>query len=373
MTEFSRSRWAAIGAAIRCVGGHCAMTTHPVPPRDATTEFATSRLRLRGMTLDDVDAYVAYRSHPDVTPWLATAKPPDRAEVAQQIEQMTASGGPTAGAWYRYAIEHGDEIVGDVGVEIRDGGGIAEIGYVLHPDHRGHGFATEAAAALVDDLIENHAIHRIEASLAPDNVASMRVLESIGMTFEVVARDACCVDGVWEDDLRYAMTSAERLAWRDRPRGRPDEVELVEITADDVWEWARLVTHYSEQRFVDPMPGTFMDALFPEEFEGVAAIPWMRGVVADGVPSAFVMTSETHGHQEGHFLWRMLVDRMHQRRGIGRRALVLLFDRLRDAGVPRLFTSCGQGVGTPQPFYEALGFRPTGRLLDDEIELVVEL
>ena len=137
--------------------------------------------------------------------------------------------------------------------------------------------------------------------------------------------------------------------------------------------WAALATHYSEQRFVDPMPITFMEALFPEEFEGVAAVPWMRGVVADGDPVAFVMTSETHGHQEGHYLWRMLVDRKHQRRGIGRRALVLLFDHLREHGVSRLFTSCGQGVGTPKPFYESLGFRATGRLLDDEVELVVAL
>jgi RimJ/RimL family protein N-acetyltransferase len=337
------------------------------------SEISTPRLQLRGMTLDDVDALVAYRSHPDVIGWLATATPPERAEVAQRFEQMASAGGPTAGEWYFYSIVHLGAVVGDVGAGIRDGGGIAEIDYVVHPDHRGHGFAAEAAAALVDDLIGHHAIHRIEARLAPDNVASMRVLEAIGMTFEVVARDALCVDEVWTDELRYAMTSGERIAWRERPRGAPDEVELVEIAADDVADWGALATHYSERRFVDPMPITFMEALFPEEFEGVAAVPWMRGVVADGEPVAFVMTSETHGHQEGHYLWRMLVDRMHQRRGIGRRALVLVFDHLREQGVPRLFTSCGQGVGTPQPFYETLGFRPTGRHLDDEVELVVDL
>jgi diamine N-acetyltransferase len=309
------------------------------------SEISTPRLRLRGVTLD---------------------------EVAQRFEQ-TASDRLTAGEQHSYVIVHGGTVVGDVGAGIRDGGGVAQIDFAVHPDHQGYGFAAEAVAALVDDLIEHQVIHRIEARLAVGDVASMRVLEAVGMIFEVVARDARCDNGVWEDELRYAMTSAARAAWRERPRGAPEEVELVEITADDVARWAALATHYSEQRFVAPMPITFMDALFPELFEGVLAVPWMRGVVADGDPVAFVMTSETHGHQEGHYLWRMLVDRTHQRRGIGRRALVLVFDHLRERGVPRLFTSCGQGVGTPQPFYESLGFRPTGRLLDDEVELVIDL
>ncbi|HWL42143.1 MAG TPA: GNAT family N-acetyltransferase [Ilumatobacter sp.] len=334
-------------------------------------ELLTPRLQLRGVTPDDVDTLVACRSHPDVSVWLGS--PPERAEAVRQFQQMAAASGPAPGAWYRASIVHAGTVVGDVGVGIRDGGGIAEIDGVLHPDHRGHGFAREAAAALVDDLVEHHTIHRIEANLAPRNIAAMRLLEAIGMTFEVVARDARCVDGVWGNELRYAMTSADRLAWRERPRGEPGEVELVEITADDVGDWAELATHYSERWFVDPMPITFMDALFPEEFEGVDAVPWMRGVVADGEPVAFVMTSENHGQQEGHFLWRMLVDRMHQRRGIGRRALVLMLDHLREQGVGRVFTSCGEGVGTPQPFYESLGFRPTGRMLDDEVELVIEL
>lgn len=336
-------------------------------------EIVTSRLRLRAMSIDDVDAYLGYRSDPAVTSWLPSATPPTRDEVLHQIERMAAIGGPTAGEWYRFAIEHDGELVGDVATVIRPGGGVAEIGYVLRPDRQGRGFAAEAAAALVDHLIEQHSIHRIEAALAPDNVASMRVLEAIGMTFEVLARDAFCVDGVWEDDLRYAMTAGDRRAWKDRPRHAPDVVELVEITADDAGAWSALATHHSQERFVDPVSVSYADALFPEVFEDVVAVPWLRGVVADGERVAFVMTSETHGRQEGHFLWRMLVDRLHQRRGIGGHALALLFEHLREQGVTRLFTSCGEGAGSPRPFYERLGFRATGRLLDDEVELVLGL
>lgn len=336
-------------------------------------DVRTDRLLLRTFERDDLDAYVAYRHDPEVMQWMTSRTAPERDQLLARIDAMAALGAPAEGAWFNYAIEIGGELAGDVGCIIRPGGGIAEIGYVLGSGFRGRGYASEAAAALADHLIAEHGIHRIEASLAPDNVASMRVLEAIGMTFELLARDAFCVDGVWEDDLRYAMTAADRAAWLARPRHAPATVELVEITPDEAYRWGRLQTHHSEQRFVATMPQTWRDALFPETFEDVVAVPWMRGVLADGEPAAFVMLSETHGTRDGQYLWRLLVDRTHQRRGIGRLAIELVVEHLRAHGVPRLYTSYVDGPGTPRPFYERLGFVPTGEIIDDETELVLEL
>jgi diamine N-acetyltransferase len=64
---------------------------------------------------------------------------------------------------------------------------------------------------------------------------------------------------------------------------------------------------------------------------------------------------------------------MHQRRGIGERAIAQLVDELRGRGVSQLFTSCGEGRGSPRPFYDQLGFRPTGDIVDDETELVLSI
>ena len=286
---------------------------------------------------------------------------------------MVAAGGLIAGEFCGLAVEFDGETVGDVGAEIRKNGGIAEIGYSLRPEFRGRGFAGEAAGGLVDALIAHHGVHRIEASLAPDNVASMRVLESIGMKFEVLARDAFNFDGEWEDDLRYAMTAGDRQAWIDRPRHVAGRRRTGRDRTRRRLPVGRLATHYSQQRFVATMPMTWRDALFPETFEDVVAIPWMRGILADGERTGFVMLSLTHGHSEGWYLWRLLIDRSHQRRGIGRRALALVVDELRRNNVPRLFTSYEEGLGTPLPFYLGLGFVPTGRIVDDEPELVLEL
>jgi RimJ/RimL family protein N-acetyltransferase len=336
-------------------------------------EIRTDRLLLRPFTRDDLDGYAAYRADPEVLRLLTSMVVPSRSELLDRIDLMAERAGPTEGHWFGFAIDVEGRLAGDASCLVRPGGGIAEIGYVLRPEHRGQGYAVEAAGALVDHLLAEHGIHRIEASLAPDNVASMRVLEAIGMTFEVVARDAFHFDGVWEDDLRYAMTAADRAAWLDRPRLAPESVALVEIDPADASLWGRLQTHYSEQRFVATMPQTWRDALFPESFEDVPAVPWMRGVLADGERVAFVMLSLTHGTREGQYLWRMLVDRRHQRRGIGTSALRAVIDHLRDQGVPRLYTSYADGHGTPRPFYERLGFVPTGEIIDDETELVLDL
>ena len=51
----------------------------------------------------------------------------------------------------------------------------------------------------------------------------------------------------------------------------------------------------------------------------------------------------------------------------------LVVDALRADGVPRLFTSIVDGPGSPGPFYARLGFTLTGRDVDGETELVLEL
>ena len=159
-----------------------------------------------------------------------------------QVDEAAALGGLAEDHWVRLAVTRAedDEIIGDVGGAIKAGGGVVDIGYVFRPEFRGRGYASEAVGALVDHLIEQHSIHRIEAVLSPLNPASMRVLESVGMTFESITKLSCCVDGVWEDDLHYAMTADDRRAWLGRNRLTPESVELVEVDSDNADEFARL-------------------------------------------------------------------------------------------------------------------------------------
>lgn len=75
-----------------------------------------------------------------------------------------------------------------------------------------------------------------------------------------------------------------------------------------------------------------------------------------------------------YFLWRLLIDRRHQRQGYGSAAIDAVVEYLRDRpGADVLFVSAGQGEGSPQPFYERYGFVPTGTLVENEVILQLDL
>ena len=75
------------------------------------------------------------------------------------------------------------------------------------------------------------------------------------------------------------------------------------------------------------------------------------------------------------YLWRLLIDERHQRKGYGTAALDLVVEYFRGRpGVEVMWTSAGQGDGSPLPFYERYGFEQTGDIVfDDEILLRLPL
>ena len=86
----------------------------------------------------------------------------------------------------------------------------AEIGFVFHPDHHGHGYATEAAAALLDaGLRRARALHRVFGRLEARNTASARVLERLGMRKEAHLVENEHVKGEWQSEVVYALLERE--------------------------------------------------------------------------------------------------------------------------------------------------------------------
>jgi GNAT superfamily N-acetyltransferase len=81
-----------------------------------------------------------------------------------------------------------------------------------------------------------------------------------------------------------------------------------------------------------------------------------------------VMLALSSDHHPEPYLWRLLIDRLHQRRGIGDRVLDLIADECRAMGDTALLTSWVEGKGSPRPVYERHGFLPTGNIHDGETE-----
>jgi RimJ/RimL family protein N-acetyltransferase len=148
---------------------------------DAAT-IATSRLILRPWRLDEVDRFVEIYRRPEVVRWFPAAPLPDRQEAGERIKRYLAQldTDPRFGRWA--VVERSSGIpAGTVILQpLPAGDGEVEIGWHLHPDSWGKGFATEAASAVLtrafaDGLPEVWAVTDLE------NHRSAAVCRRIGM------------------------------------------------------------------------------------------------------------------------------------------------------------------------------------------------
>ena len=84
-----------------------------------------------------------------------------------------------------------------------------EIGFVVHPDHQGKGYATEAARTLLRIAFEDLGLHRVVGRLEARNAASARVLEKLGMREEAHLVENEWVKDEWQSERVYAMLDRE--------------------------------------------------------------------------------------------------------------------------------------------------------------------
>jgi diamine N-acetyltransferase len=150
-------------------------------------------------------------------------------------------------------------------------------------------------------------------------------------------------------------------------------VHLREITDDNRDAVCALRVRRRQKRFVASVARSLDDAATAPE-----ANPWYRAVYSGDEPVGFVMLSWNvptgrPGVIGPYFLWRLLIDKRHQRRGVGLAVLTQIVDLVRADGATELLTSYQPGDGDPWPFYQRFGFQPTGEIDDDEIVLRLTL
>lgn len=107
-----------------------------------------------------------------------------------------------------FAITLDGALVGQVmvGNVIREPLLSAYVGYWVGSTATGGGVATAAVALIVDHCFGPVRLHRVEATVRPENVASRRVLAKLGFREEGLFRSYLDVGGVWRDHLCYALT-----------------------------------------------------------------------------------------------------------------------------------------------------------------------
>jgi RimJ/RimL family protein N-acetyltransferase len=178
----------------------------------------TERLLLRPLTTADVDALLAYRSLPDVCRYVPFA-PMTREVIHQRLEVQWANSDLTdEGQALTLGVEvaRTGDLIGDVVLfwhsrEHSRG----EIGYVLHPDAAGRGYATEAARGLLRLGFEELGLHRIVARIDERNAPSAKVARRLGMREEARLVQNEFFKGEWSTELDFAMLADEWPAHRD--------------------------------------------------------------------------------------------------------------------------------------------------------------
>jgi len=107
-----------------------------------------------------------------------------------------------------FIITVDDELAGQItiGNVVRGSLCSAWIGYWVASHIVNGGVATAAAALLVDHCFTGAGLHRVEATVRPENVASRRVLAKLGFREEGLLRRYLDVAGAWRDHVCLALT-----------------------------------------------------------------------------------------------------------------------------------------------------------------------
>jgi RimJ/RimL family protein N-acetyltransferase len=144
----------------------------------------TEHLLLRELILDDLDFVAEMLAHPEVMHFWP--RPYTRAEAADWIRRQQGRYARD-GFGYWLALEKvTGEAIGQAGLLTQEFDGSVEIsiGYILHRPFWGRGLATEAARGCRDHAFFKLEKDRVAAPIRPENLASRRVAERIGLSFE---------------------------------------------------------------------------------------------------------------------------------------------------------------------------------------------
>jgi len=82
----------------------------------------------------------------------------------------------------------------------------AQVGYWIDEAFAGRGVTPTALALALDQCFFTVGLHRVEATIRPENTASRRVVEKLGFREEGLRRRCLHIDGAWHDHICYALT-----------------------------------------------------------------------------------------------------------------------------------------------------------------------
>jgi RimJ/RimL family protein N-acetyltransferase len=177
-------------------------------------QLETPRLVLRELCIDDALALQAFQTRPSYLRCQAM-EPTDFNDGVERVKcylQYRGEGERRRLYDFVARLRSDQQVVGH-GSLSRSSSEIASLGLGIDEVYAGRGLATEIALRLLAFGFNDLKLHRIEADVALENAACIRVLEKVGMFREGVAHDCIFARGRWWTEAKYAMLARDHAGF----------------------------------------------------------------------------------------------------------------------------------------------------------------
>ena len=191
--------------------------------RVASLELTGRRVTLRPLASADFEAWREVRRR--CRDWLTRWEPrplPGHPDASEDRRAFVAQCGARErerqlGSGYGFGIFVDGGFVGAINVSSIQRGPFqnAYVGYWIDEAVAGQGYMPEAVVVALRFAFEELGLHRVQIAIIPRNTASRRVVEKLDLRNEGVAVRYLEINGVWEDHVRYAITTEEWDARRE--------------------------------------------------------------------------------------------------------------------------------------------------------------
>lgn len=168
----------------------------------------TKRLYIRELELKDIGNTHILHSLPEIDEFNTLGIPDSIDETTELVHRWLTEKKQIPKTHFVFVIQLKETktFLGLIGLKLgKLNYKIAEIWYKIHKDFWRKGFTTEAVTTLLKFGFEELKLHRIEAGCAVENIASIKVLEKVGMSREGMKRKILPIRGEWKDNYFYAI------------------------------------------------------------------------------------------------------------------------------------------------------------------------
>jgi ribosomal-protein-alanine N-acetyltransferase len=166
----------------------------------------TERLRLREMSMDDAEVLFEMRTNPLMIRYIDRAPMKTLDEAKEKMQTIIEMVKNRNGIAWAIELKESRKQIGDISFwRLEKEHYRAEIGYSLLPDYWDKGYMTEAARCAIDCGFSMLNFHSIEATVNPNNTASIKLLEKIGFTREGYFRENFFFNGKFLDSAVYSI------------------------------------------------------------------------------------------------------------------------------------------------------------------------